>query len=48
MDGKYLNFSRKAVEAKERLLEIIEEKVKERESEFLNAFFDNKGIYHIA
>jgi len=39
---------RKAVEAKEKLLEIIEMKIKERKSEFLNTFFDNKGEMDMA
>ena len=37
-------YFRHAVEAKQRLLEIIEEKVKKRESAFLNAFDDDKGM----
>ena len=36
-------YIRQAVEAKQRLLEIIEEKVKERKCEFLKVFDDNKG-----
>ena len=37
-------YIRQAVEAKQRLLEIIEEKVKERKCEFLKVFHDNKGM----
>ena len=38
-------YYRQAVDAKQRLLEIIEEKIKERNCAFLNHFHDNKGKY---
>ena len=40
-----LIYYRQAVDAKQRLLEIIEEKIKDRDCAFLNHFHDNKGKY---